>query len=56
VLEEEFFEQFKKGEYYAVNIGDLLDCDRYQVVGKLGFGRTSSVWLARDLRYVFSIA
>ncbi|KAK3311581.1 CMGC protein kinase [Chaetomium strumarium] len=50
VLEEEFFHEFKKGDYYPVNIGDLLDSDTYQVVGKLGFGRTSSVWLARDLR------
>ncbi|CAG7935275.1 unnamed protein product [Penicillium salamii] len=36
-------------EYYPVNIGDVLD-SRYQVVGKLGSGRFSTVWLARDLR------
>lgn len=34
--------------YYPVRIGDLF-ASRYQVVGKLGFGATSTVWLARDL-------
>ncbi|KAJ5835250.1 hypothetical protein N7447_001276 [Penicillium robsamsonii] len=54
ILEEERFEEFKKGCYYPVNIGDVL-VSKYQVVGKLGFGTTSTVWLARDLeghRYV----
>ncbi|OAL75688.1 CMGC/SRPK protein kinase [Trichophyton violaceum] len=54
VLEEERFEQFKQGQYYPANIGDVLT-SRYQVIGKLGFGTTSTVWLARDLeghRYV----
>lgn len=48
VLEEERFEQFKQGQYYPANIGDVLT-SRYQVIGKLGFGTTSTVWLARDL-------
>ncbi|KGO69471.1 hypothetical protein PITC_014260 [Penicillium italicum] len=47
-LEEERFEGFKKGRYYPVNIGDVL-VSKYQVLGKLGFGTTSTVWLARDL-------
>ncbi|EFE31635.1 uncharacterized protein ARB_01535 [Trichophyton benhamiae CBS 112371] len=51
VLEEERFEQFKQGQYYPANIGDVLT-SRYQVIGKLGFGTTSTVWLARDLEYV----
>lgn len=51
ILEEERFEQFKKGCYYPVNIGDVLG-SKYQVIGKLGFGVTSTVWLARDLEYV----
>ncbi|OQD73305.1 hypothetical protein PENDEC_c016G01465 [Penicillium decumbens] len=54
VLEEERFEQFKQGQYYPANIGEVLT-SRYQVIGKLGFGTTSTVWLARDLeghRYV----
>ncbi|KAJ5188901.1 hypothetical protein N7491_005223 [Penicillium cf. griseofulvum] len=47
-LEEERFEEFKKGRYYPVNIGEVL-ASKYQVLGKLGFGTTSTVWLARDL-------
>ncbi|CAG8938994.1 unnamed protein product [Penicillium salamii] len=52
VLEEERFEHFRK--YYPAHIGEVLN-SRYQIVGKLGFGTTSTVWLARDLeghRYV----
>ncbi|KZF19211.1 CMGC protein kinase [Xylona heveae TC161] len=48
IVEEEVFEEFKKGHYYPVSIGDVFD-SKYQVVGKLGFGITSTIWLARDL-------
>ena len=48
VLDEERFEQFKQGQYYPANIGDVLS-SKYQIVGKLGFGTTSTVWLGRDL-------
>jgi serine/threonine-protein kinase SRPK3 len=48
VVDEERFEVFKKGHYYPVNIGDVFS-SKYQIIGKLGFGVTSTVWLARDL-------
>lgn len=48
VLEEEQFEDFKAGRYYPVKIGEIFS-SKYQVIGKLGFGVTSTVWLARDL-------
>lgn len=48
VLDEERFEKFKQGQYYPGNIGDVI-CSKYQIVGKLGFGTTSTVWLAHDL-------
>ncbi|KAF7173419.1 hypothetical protein CNMCM5623_005636 [Aspergillus felis] len=48
ILDEERFEEFKKGQYYPVNIGDVFS-SKYQVIGKLGFGVTSTVWLARDI-------
>lgn len=48
ILDEERFEAFKKGRYYPVNIGDVFS-SKYQIIGKLGFGVTSTVWLARDL-------
>ncbi|KAF4634318.1 hypothetical protein G7Y89_g3796 [Cudoniella acicularis] len=48
-LDEEQFDGFKSGRYYPVNIGDVF-ASKYQVVGKLGCGVTSTVWLARDLQ------
>ncbi|KAK1827511.1 CMGC protein kinase [Podospora conica] len=35
--------------YFPAKIGDILD-GKYQVLGKLGCGITSAVWLARDLK------
>jgi serine/threonine-protein kinase SRPK3 len=49
LLEEERFEEFKTGRYYPVTIGEIFR-SKYQVIGKLGFGVTSTVWLARDLQ------
>lgn len=49
LLEEEQLHGFKQGLYYPVKLGDVY-ASKYQVVGKLGFGVTSTVWLARDLQ------
>lgn len=49
VLEEERLDGFWKGKYCPVNIGDIYRA-QYQVVGKLGYGVASTVWLARDLK------
>lgn len=49
VLEEEAFGPKTRNLYCPVNIGDLLCNNKYQVVGKLGFGSTSTVWLAQHL-------
>lgn len=51
-LDEERLDGFKTGSYYPVAIGDLFAFDKYQVVGKISFRSTSTVWLARGLRYV----
>jgi serine/threonine-protein kinase SRPK3 len=48
-LEEETIPDYVASRYYPARIGELFQ-DRYQIVGKLGFGATSTVWLARDLR------
>ena len=48
LIEEETLPDYLAERYYPVRIGELLEL-RYQVVGKLGFGITSTVWLARDL-------
>lgn len=47
-VEEETIPGYVAARYYPVRIGEILG-RRYQVVGKLGFGVTSTVWLARDL-------
>lgn len=45
LVEEEVLPHYNKSIYYPVNIGDVL-ASRYQVVGKLCFGVSSTVWLA----------
>ena len=49
ILEEERFDEFRAGQYYPVEIGDIY-ASKYQILGKLGFGTTSTVWLARNLQ------
>ncbi|KAG6179774.1 hypothetical protein E4U36_005349 [Claviceps purpurea] len=48
VLEEEVFEQ--DGHYHPVSLGDTFDSGRYSILRKIGYGRYSTVWLARDLK------
>ncbi|KAM3549902.1 hypothetical protein ARSEF4850_008610 [Beauveria asiatica] len=47
-VEEEALPDYLPARYYPMRIGEVL-VDRYQVVGKLGFGASSTVWLAHDL-------
>jgi hypothetical protein len=51
-LEEEKFEWYTPATFYSVRLGDVLK-DRYRVIGKLGYGAYSTVWLCRDSQYVF---
>ncbi|EFE38488.1 hypothetical protein TRV_06817 [Trichophyton verrucosum HKI 0517] len=48
-IEEERFGDYVAERYYPVNIGEIF-CSRYQIITKLGFGATSTIWLCRDLR------
>ncbi|KAL4891343.1 kinase-like protein [Aspergillus ambiguus] len=53
-FEEEMLPWYSRELYYPVKIGEVFR-SRYQVIGKLGFGGYSTVWLCRDLqqhRYV----
>lgn len=50
-IEEETLPTYKAEKYYPAQIGDIFK-DRYQIVGKLGYGVTSTVWLCRDLQCV----
>ncbi|GLB35703.1 putative CMGC SRPK protein kinase [Lyophyllum shimeji] len=46
--DEEDWEDYCKGGYHPVKIGDTFSDDRYVVVRKLGWGHFSTVWLAKD--------
>lgn len=48
---EETIPGYSTSWYYPAHIGEIIK-DRYQIVGKLGFGASSTVWLARDMRYL----
>lgn len=48
-IEEEVHDAISKGRYYPVRVGDIIK-NRYQVVGKLGYGLGSTVWLANEFR------
>lgn len=39
--------EFEGGGYLPIEIGQMLNGGRYEVVRKLGYGRRSSVWLVR---------
>lgn len=49
VIEEERLPLYKPEQFYPVHIGEVLS-SRYQVLGKLGYGSYSTVWLCRDKR------
>lgn len=53
-IEEERLPDYVAERYYPVAIGETFQ-SRYQVVTKLGFGATSTIWLCRDLQYVFHV-
>ncbi|KAF8061863.1 CMGC/SRPK protein kinase [Lyophyllum atratum] len=48
--DEEDWEDYVKGGYHPVKIGDTFSDARYVVVRKLGWGHFSTVWLARDTK------
>lgn len=48
-IEEENLPDYNAARYYPTRIGEIIQ-DRYQVVGKLGYGATSTAWLARDMQ------
>ena len=49
-LEEENWAWYSADTYYPVRIGETFR-SRYHVLGKLGYGAHSTVWLGRDLQY-----
>ncbi|KAH1722133.1 hypothetical protein KXX60_008495 [Aspergillus fumigatus] len=47
-LDEETLPTYRPEKYYPVTQGEVLN-DRYQIIAKIGYGVTSTVWLAKDL-------
>lgn len=48
-IEEERLRGYRAEHYYPVRIGDVFQ-DRYSIIGKLGYGTSSTVWLCHDLQ------
>ncbi|EFR01954.1 CMGC protein kinase [Nannizzia gypsea CBS 118893] len=51
---EEETPTYEAEKYHPVRLGQVFQ-DRYQVVGKVGFGGSSTVWLARDFYHEVKI-
>ncbi|RDW90043.1 uncharacterized protein DSM5745_01818 [Aspergillus mulundensis] len=51
LIEEEEIPDYKHNpdRFYPVQLGEVFN-ERYQTIAKLGFGTSSTTWLARDLR------
>lgn len=50
LLEEELVPDYNPNHFCQVTPGDSVGTGRYAVISKLGWGSTSTVWLARDLQ------
>lgn len=48
-FEEERLPFYDADQFYPVRIGEILN-SQYKVVGKLGYGAYSTVWLCRDMK------
>ncbi|OAX78133.1 CMGC/SRPK protein kinase [Emergomyces africanus] len=48
LVEEEELPDYKADRFYPARLGEVFQ-NRYQIIAKLGFGSSSTIWLARDL-------
>ncbi|KAJ0158568.1 SRSF protein kinase 3, partial [Colletotrichum tanaceti] len=49
LIEEETMPEYDPAHFYPVRLGEVFN-DRFQTVAKLGYGSSSTIWLARDLQ------
>lgn len=54
LIEEEYLPEYARNSFYPVRLGDVFK-GRYEVLVKLGYGTTSTIWLAQDLLCVHPI-
>lgn len=47
-IEEEKTPSYNRKHFYPTRLGEILN-GRYQIATKVGYGTSSTVWLARDL-------
>lgn len=52
LFQEENVLDYRPGGYHPVALGDTLKNGRYRILHKVGYGRFSTVWVARDAEYV----
>lgn len=50
-FEEERLPWYDPDQFYPVRVGEIFE-SKYKVVGKLGYGAHSTVWLCRKVKYV----
>ncbi|KAG9252510.1 protein kinase [Emericellopsis atlantica] len=50
LVEEEAMPEYRADHFYPVRLGEVFK-DRFQTVAKLGYGSSSTIWLARDLQH-----
>lgn len=50
MLDEENLCEYCPGGYHPVTLGDRFKDGRYEVLNKLGWGRTCTVWLVWDYK------
>ena len=48
-LEEEKLPSYREENYLPVTIGQTLN-NKYEILARLGYGRASTAWLAKDVR------
>jgi hypothetical protein len=49
LVEEETLPKYNADHWYPAKLGEVLN-HRYELVVKLGYGMTATVWLAKDLQ------
>ena len=52
---EESVLNYRPGGYHPVALGDTLKNGRYKIYHKLGYGGFSTVWVARDSKYLVKL-